>query len=118
MIAHVTVHTAKLEETLEFYQWLLDLPIARRRETPKGEIVFLGAHETKFELIGDREAKPIDAKGMVIGFVVGDLDEKLGMLDSKGISYSEIVSPRPGVRFAFFRDLNGCEIQLYENGEG
>jgi catechol 2,3-dioxygenase-like lactoylglutathione lyase family enzyme len=50
MIVHVTVRTSKLKETLEFYQWLLGLPISWKLYTPTGEIIFLGENETKFEL--------------------------------------------------------------------
>ena len=114
MIAHVTVRTGKLQETLEFYQWLLGLPISMKLDTPTGEIIFLGENETKFELIEDNSAGKINAKGLTIGFLVDDLDKKIAMLDSKGIPHSEILSPIPNLRFAFFFDMNGCEIQLYE----
>jgi len=62
MLCHVTVRTARLQETVEFYQWLLGLPIARQFKTPAGEIVFLGRNETKLELIGDDEAGTINAR--------------------------------------------------------
>jgi len=114
MIVHVTVRTAKLKETLDFYQWFLGLPISRKLNTPTGEIIFLGESETKFELIEDTSAEKINAKGLTIGFAVDDLDEKIAMLDGKEIPHSKILSPIPNVRFAFFNDLNGCEIQLYE----
>ena len=114
MISHVTVRTAKLQESVEFYQWLLELPISRRFKTPAGEIVFLGVNETKLELIGDSKAGPVNAIGLTIGFAVDDLDEKLEMLDSRGFQHSDVISPMPGVRFAFFTDLNGCGIQLLE----
>jgi len=114
MIAHVTVRTAKLKETLGFYQWLLGLTIAYKFDVPSGEILFLGEHETKFELIEDSAAEPIQAKGLTIGFIVDNLDEKIAMLDEKSIQHSDVISPEPNIRFAFFNDLNGCEIQLFE----
>ena len=114
MICHVTVRTAKLAETVEFYQWLLGLPVARKLQTPEGEIIFLGAEETKFEIIGDEKAAPVDAKGLTVGFAVDDLDLRLAMLDGKQIPHSPVISPGPGSRFAFFTDLNGCGIQLFE----
>ena len=114
MIVHVTVRTGKIKETLDFYQWLLGLPISSRLNTPTGEIIFLGENETKFELIEDASVDKINAKGLTIGFYVDDLDVKIAILDSKEIPHSEIYSPIPDIRFAFFNDLNGCEIQLYE----
>jgi len=114
MICHVTVHTPRLAETVEFYQWLLDLPISRRFPTPEGEIVFLGGNETKFELIGDAKAENVAAKGLTVGFAVESLDEKLAMLDGKGVAHSPVISPNPSARFAYFTDLNGMGIQLFE----
>jgi len=114
MIPHVTIHTPHLRETVEFYQWLLNLPVARTLKTPTGEIVFLGAEETKFEIIQDDKAEKIDAKSLTIGFAVAVLEDKLAMLDIKGIPHSPIISPNPATRFAYFTDLNGCEIQLFE----
>jgi len=116
MICHITVHTAKLYETLEFYQWLLDLPVSHKIDRPDGLIVFMEEGETKFELIEDKSAVSVNASGLSIGFEVGNLGEKLRMLDSRQIMHSEVISPSPGVRFAFFTDLNGCAIQLVERG--
>ena len=115
MIAHVTVRTSKLKETLEFYNWLLGLTVAYKFDVPSGEILFLGENETKFELIEDSKAEKINANGITIGFLVDNLDEKIAMLDEKSIPHSEIISPEPNIRFAFFNDLNGCEIQLFEH---
>jgi len=114
MICHVTVHTAKLKETLEFYQWLLDLPVAKTLKTPRGDILFLGENETKFELIEDTGAGSVEVKNLTVGFSVEDLGAKLAMLDGKGIPHSEVISPSPNTRFAYFTDLNGCKIQLFE----
>ena len=114
MIPHVTVRTAKQAETVDFYQWLLNLPIARELDSPTGKIVFLGAEQTKLELIADSAAAPVDAKGLTIGFAVADLDAKLAMLDGRQIPHSPVISPSPGTRFAYFTDPNGCGIQLFE----
>jgi predicted enzyme related to lactoylglutathione lyase len=113
-IAHVTVHTAMLRETVAFYQWLLGLPVAVELQTAEGEIVFLGANETKFELIEDKNAGKISASELSIGFAVEDIRAKIAMLDEKGIPHSPIISPAPKTKFIFFTDLNGCKIQLCE----
>ena len=114
MIAHVTVRTTKLNDTVDFYQWLLGLPISRKISQPTGEIVFLGENETKFELIEDSKAEIINATGFTIGLTVDNLDEKIAMLDGKQTKHSPIISPGPNVRFVYFSDLNGCQIQLFE----
>ena len=82
MICHVTVRTARLYETVDFYQWLLGLPVSRKLKIPSGEIIFLGKDETKFELIEDNKAEKINAKGLTVGFQVDNLDEKISLLDS------------------------------------
>jgi catechol 2,3-dioxygenase-like lactoylglutathione lyase family enzyme len=114
MISHVTVKTAVLHKTVKFYQWLLELPIARKLQTPMGEIIFLGDNKATFEIIEDEKAEKIHAKGLSLGVPVDNLDEKIAMLEGKDIAHSPIISPTPEVRFAFFTDLNGCEIQLFE----
>jgi len=114
MIAHVIVRTSKLNESLEFYQWILDLPVSARIQTPAGEIVFLGENETKLEFIEDAKAEKIESKGLTIGFSVDELEKKIALLDSRNIPHSEIVMPNPSTRFIIFGDLNGCEIQLIE----
>jgi len=117
MIAHVTVHTTQQEETVEFYQWLLGLPVSKEVATPTGTIQFLGGGETQFEIIPDQKAKKVNTKDLSIGFLVDDLEDKLAMLDSRHIHHSEIIVPHPHARFVFFTDLNGCEIQLFEGKE-
>ena len=114
MILHITIHTAKAKETVDFYQWLLNLPIAQKLETPNGDIVFLGCNETKLEIISDMSAETINATGLSIGFAVDNLEQKIKMLESRNIACSDVVAPSPSIKFAFFTDLNGCRIQLCE----
>ncbi|MGI6593501.1 MAG: VOC family protein [Christensenellales bacterium] len=113
MICHVTVKTAKLQESIAFYQWLLDLPVSQVIKNEYTHIVFLGRHQTKLELILDEQAEKINAKGLTIGFAVDNLDKKIEMLKEKCISQSGITVVDGG-RFLFFTDLNGCNIQLFE----
>ncbi|NLI72725.1 MAG: hypothetical protein GX361_08365 [Bacteroidales bacterium] len=114
MILHITIHTNKAKESVDFYQWLLNLPIAQKLETPNGDIVFLGCNETKLEIISDTNAETIHAPSLSIGFAVDNLEEKIKMLENQNIACSAIISPSPDVKFAFFTDLNGCKIQLCE----
>lgn len=114
MILHVTVHSSKAQETVAFYQWLLDLPVTETVKTPSGEIVFLGGGETKLEIIPDVQAEEIQVKSLSIGFAVNCLEQKIEMLQGKGIACSPVISPSPVIRFVFFTDLNGCQIQLCE----
>ncbi len=114
MMCHVTVRTAKLAESVEFYKWLLSLPVEREIKYPDTEIVFLGGGETQYEFILDAKAPPVTGESLSVGFIVADLQGKLDMLDERGVAHTDIISPGPGTRFAFFTDLNGVRIQLME----
>ena len=116
MICHVTITTENMQDTVEFYQWLLDLPIHRRFPIDDGgEIVFFGKpEETKFEVIYHPEAKTKPADGVTIGFEVASLHEKMDMLDSRNIPHSPVIAPNPHTSFCIFTDLNGVRIQLFE----
>ena len=115
MICHVTVETENLKESVDFYAWLLDLPVARRMEIPSGEIAFLGEEETKLELIYSRGYKRSGtAEGITVGFAVRSLKDKMDMLDEKNIPHSPVISPNPHVMFFYLTDPNGIRIQLLE----
>lgn len=115
MICHVTVQTENFQETIEFYGWLLNLPVVQRFSTLNGDIAFLGEEETKFEIIYTKDYKRKgNSEGITVGFEVDSLEDKIKMLKSKGIATSPIISPNPHARFCFFTDLNGIKIQLFE----
>lgn len=115
MICHVTVQTEDLQGTIDFYNWLLDLPVVQRFEVPNGEIAFLGEEETKFEIIYTKDYKKQgNAEGITVGFAVKSLEEKIELLKSKDIEVTPIIAPNPHARFVFFVDLNGIKIQLFE----
>jgi len=115
MICHVTVQTENLQESIDFYAWLLKLPLSRRFEIPNGEIAFLGKEETKLELIFNQGYKRTGtAEGITVGFAVDSIKNKMAMLDEKNIPHSPVISPNPHVNFCYFTDLNGIKIQLME----
>jgi lactoylglutathione lyase len=116
MICHVTVTTENMQDTIDFYQWLLELPIDRRFPIGDGgEIVFFGKQEeTKFEVIYQPDVKAKATEGVTIGFAVTSLKEKMDMLDGRNIPRSPVITPNPHASFCFFTDLNGVNIQLFE----
>lgn len=115
MICHVTVETENLKESIDFYAWLLDLPVSRRMEIPDGEIAFLGEEETKLELICRKDYKRTGtAEGITVGFAVPSLKDKITVLDEKRIPHSPVITPNPHVMFFYLTDPNGIRIQLLE----
>ncbi|MDC7229300.1 MAG: VOC family protein [Sphaerochaetaceae bacterium] len=111
-----TITVGNMEESLEFYQDILSLPVSSRMQTPAAEIVFLGDGETKIELIHHPEEKvsPV-GKNISIGLSVENLDDYMAMLKEKGIPIAEgPFSPNPSIRFCFVHDPNGVRVQFVE----
>jgi lactoylglutathione lyase len=111
--AHVTIFVKDLERSLAFYHGVLELPIARRAPGANGP-VFLGEEgKPVIELIGGK-ADPRFA-GFSIGFEVPSLEEATRKLEASGVvKLRGPISPNPTVKFSFFSDPDGAEIQLVE----
>ena len=110
---HVTLFVTDIEKSLSFYNGVLGLAIVRRIPGPTGP-VFLGIEgEPLVELIGGQE-KPVFS-GFSVGFGVDSLDEATKKMEDAG--YKKLrgpISPNPSVKFSFFPDPDGAEIQLVE----
>ena len=109
---HTTVHVKDLEKSLGFYHGLLGLPIQRR--SPGRGPAFLGEEgQPQIELIGE-EANPV-FQGFTIGFEVDSLEAWTKKTEDAGYKLIRGPnSPNPTVRFSFFHDPDGIEIQLLE----
>ena len=111
---HVTLYVKDIEKSLSFYHDVLGLPIVRRTPSPNGP-VFLGAEgEPLVELIGGQQ-KPVFS-GFSVGFAVDSLDEATKKMEDSG--YKKIrgpISPTPSIKFSYFPDPDGAEIQLMES---
>ena len=68
MICHIIVYSTQAAEIVDFYQWLLGLPIAKKIPTPHGDIVFMDGNENKFEIIPHSNAEKANTKNICIGF--------------------------------------------------
>ena len=113
---HTTVHVRDMEKSLGFYQGLLGLGLVRRGPSGNGELAFLGeAGQPNIELIC-RPGEDLPAcSGFSLGFRVESLDAGTALLEQAGYPLVRgPVSPNPAVRFSFFRDPDGIEIQLVE----
>lgn len=113
-----TVTVADMERSLAFYRDVLGLPVDRRYPAGPGvEIAFLGAGETKLELICHAEEKDIRIGGHIsVGFEVESVDEAMKQLAAKGIPvHSGPFQPNEHIRFFFVPDPDGLKVQLVEN---
>lgn len=117
---HVTLLVKNLEESLQFYQKVIGLPIKRRfSPTPGLEIVFLGNGQTEIELICDQTQANIDCgQAISLGFAVQSLEETANLMKEVGMEISQIFSPSPQVKFFYVSDPNGLRIQLIEWAKG
>lgn len=103
-----TLHVTNLDRSLSFYHDQLQLPIIRQFDGDV-RIAFLGEGETQLELI---EGPVTASESVSLGFQVDNLDEWIDSLNECYIG--PIISPMPGMRFAFFQDPDKHQIQLVE----
>ena len=116
----ITLYVSNLEQSLEFYQKVLNLKIAKRFQVgPQREIVFLETtpQNTQIELICDKEnSNPQHNKDSVLGFVVPSLTETIKHLKNLGITNIEgPIKPDPSIEFIFIQDPDKVQIQFAQN---
>lgn len=114
----VTIHVKSMDESLEFYNKILGLPITRKIDMPEGgKIVFLGEGDTSVELIDLHEEKVSDFSGSLsIGFSVPSLETFESLLKDNGIDvHSGPFQPNPQLKFIYILDPNGVKVQLIEH---
>lgn len=116
-----TINVMNMADSLKFYQEIVGLKLKRRFSAGPGtEISFLGNDDTpdgtEVELIRN-EAKDavIFGPDISLGFEVSDLEEKIRLVQDKGLSIQGPFQPNPSVKFFFVNDPNGLSIQFVQN---
>lgn len=113
-LVHSTIFTKKMEESLQFYQKMLGLEIARdMRDDPNHQIVFLtdGSGDFLIELVKD-SSQIYYGGGISIGFAVENLDHEFQRFQDEGYLPGNVISPNPHARFFFVKDPNDLSIQI------
>ena len=113
-MAHITINTAKLNDSVQFYQTALGLEVVEDFRASGGmPIVFLrgGSDAVSIELIENAD-QPYSGSGLSIGFHVDDVQAARERAEREGLHPSPMVSPKPDVSFFFVEDPNGVKIQL------
>lgn len=112
-VAHVTIHSADFESSVDFYREIVGLDIIRELKAADRHIVFLAEekNETAIEIIKDEKALPVSG-GISVGFRCEDIEAKHRFCEERGLAPGEIIAPGPDVRFFFIKDPNGVTIQF------
>ena len=112
-----TLHVSNFEKSLRFYRDLIGLSVASNSSHGGASIAMLGPEEApKIELLYDGSEPDGHGGGISIGFEVEDLVYATKTMADHGYSLKRgPVSPNPHIRFSFFADPDGYEVQLVEN---
>lgn len=113
-----TINVRDMEESINFYQEVIDLPLVRRYPAgPDMEIAFLGNGDTLIELICRQPTTDVKiGTDISIGFEVDSVDTMLEYLRERGIPiHSGPFQPNPNIQFFYILDPNGLKIQFVEN---
>jgi Predicted ring-cleavage extradiol dioxygenase len=106
-----------LDKSIEFYQNIVGLTVNERFGAgPCTEIAFLGAAETKIELICNQNKQEIDpGKDISWGFETESLDGAIALLKENEIAFTGPFQPNPHVRFIYANDPDGMKIQFVQH---
>ncbi len=112
-----TIRVNDMEESLAFYQGIVQLPLQGRSNLEGGmELAFLGAGETKVELIWRKDEKTAHyGQDISMGFFVDDLDATMKFVTEHNIPIlGGPFKPNEHIRFFYILDPNGLRIQFVE----
>ena len=117
-MAHVTIFSKCIDESVAFYQDIVGLTMMRdMRDNAAHPIAFLAnaAGETCVEIVGEAD-KAYQGSGISMGFAVEDVEAKRAELEAAGYNPGPMISPNPHAKFFFIQDPNGVGIQFIQEG--
>lgn len=112
-MVHITIHTEKLSESVEFYENVLGMETQARFQGVGGKsIAFLGSRDSdvRIELIEDEAG--YNGTGISMGFHVKDVEALREWMEAKNLNPSPMLCPNVDTRFFFIQDPNGVSIQF------
>lgn len=112
----VTIQTAKMDETIAFYQKNMGLSVlVDHREGPV-ILVYLGEsmEDACIEVLYAPD-NCYQGRGISLAFAVDDLAKKMEALAANGVQTTGVISPTPDVRFCFAKDPNGLDVQFIQH---
>ena len=116
---HVQVAVADMEKALAFYQGVAGMKVAWDRQMPTGiRLVMLsGAGEARLELSAG-PGNPTPGTIKHVAYKVAGLDATIQELEAAGFTFHRKPRKPEDKKIAFFRDLDGCEIELLDELAG
>lgn len=109
-----TLYVRNIEDSIRFYEDIVELAVERRFSEPGAELAFLGDGDTKLELIQGKH-EPFNGGGVSIGFLVADLERKMAFVKERGVCiHSGPFAPSPRTSFFFVSDPDGVLVQFVE----
>lgn len=118
-IKHITLRVKNLEKSIQFYETITELEIARRFQSGPAELAFMssGEGETEIELLQIPQGQTFEGKGLFICFETDKLAEMHELALDKGYSPSAIQDPGDGTRYFYVYDPDGVSVQLRTFGK-
>jgi len=121
-VGHTAIKVKDLDRSVKFYNETVGLPIVREVQLPEGErIVFLPGFELWQIKEEESGVTPQEAKFLFhIGLEVEDIESVVKDLENKGVKFSTPLSDLKledkgiGVKYAFFPDPDGIEVELVQ----
>ena len=109
---HITIMSAKLDESVAFYQEAVGLEIIRDNRGTDHPIAFLcdEGRTVSLEIAGNPNA--FEGRGIALGFEVDDIEATRNAFLAKGYKPGPILSPDPHAHFFFMNDPNGVNLQF------
>lgn len=121
-IGFITIPTDKLDESIKFYETILDFELFKRFEPSEDvEIAFMSdKHEGVIELISRRGQSPVSHTGcsVSIGFEVEDIDEIKKHLEKHSVKISSGPIRLPNATSLLHaEDPNGVKLGFVQMGD-
>ncbi|MCB6366108.1 VOC family protein [Intestinibacillus massiliensis] len=115
-IHHLALRVKNLEESIRFYETLVQLKVCERFVSGPGEVAYLQdpAGGARIELIAMPGSQCFEGKGLFLCFGTGELDAAHARAVSAGMDPSDIRQPEPDARYFYAYDPDGVSVQVRE----
>jgi len=123
-LAHIGIHTDKIDESIEFYTEILGFELTHRKDMPNGtRLAFVDVGGLVVELVQPADTSGVKERkaGIIdhIAIEVDDIDKVIQNLKEKGVEFN---TPEKnvnkhlfdGISNIFFKGPNGESLELFQ----